>query len=1515
MKQTPHKSSGRHRLLLLLILTVLLVGSTVGISAFANQTDTPTPYAEDPNNTFTAVLYPDELGASGNGVALTQNSTDSLSISEGRNRLEIDWTYTQDKVHTLDITVPVGMKIVAWTPGDGTNFEADDVVFTPLAEQGTGTHVNAQAGTLQYKSINTGGTASKTEKIVVYLEFDQVIWSKSDNHEESLTGAIPPVTVTMDVEEDAPLTKTLGKVTTAAVASLYISNNGLSLSGDQNLLPGGSYQSTYAFRISAKAGSIVRDDPTLYKSVTYSFDFYVTRNGSRLSDITVPVNELTFADMSNCGSVETEYKLDGKPNQAKITINDYKTPIAGNNGLVKFEFTLPQSTAYQAGDQLYVKCTVNVVPYIGEPFLIRNVNYDYYTATQRITVEGPDYAIQRFDGVTFDEAKGAFNNAPGAADFLGQLSLYNAGTGAGYNETVKVVFDSHSGITNGEPAVKVYSYGLPLLDGQSTTVTYTLINDSGTTVGPYTYPTGEAKNNKGVFLAAKTLADHAKLDGTWYLKSVEYVIPEIPAGKHLQTANPLYGADSMGVIMGRANGTADKRCSIYVNGTLIHYCRVYMAAYGATYTPINYVYPSQGSNMSLYGGTENTFSFRIMGTQTPLLTSSSVVQSPTVFFVAPAGVSVTSAYFGDNNTAASVEDTGTAADGSHIYKIALGDTVAIGYYYLNEDATGYSQVPGPKVTLKLKVEPTVGNATYSLNERLLVTSKYTDGTYLKGNSYLQQDKFDVDQDGNVRTTMLSSFATSYELSTISYNSAASVTASVSSDGKTFISGSRVDQELIVATGDTFIYRVQVSNPNDVPVQKGTTAIYIPIPKKNVTMPGEMGGVTPSYSLRLVGAVTGDVSNWDIRYSTDATADTYNNNSVSFEGEATWKTADQMTADDWKDVTMIKAVIKETALSAGTVNNLDVPIRFEPTEPNSYIIWASAHWSLFDKNGETNHGEGTVHNSTYTRVKTATNIEDGTDIKDTEFASYNTTVTAGSENAADLSAVIELLDKGQVELKVVDIRTHNVTLVPFSEIANSTGLSVAEQDQRFALQIALGGTTLDLGSSDTVGKVLGMTNDHSKTPVTVTLGHYPRLADVTTQRYVDVQLRDDMNALDITLRINIARVMSKASASTGIVAGKYYDFLETGDSANITSDSAYTASFAVTGFIPSNNDTPSFEWSENLPKGTRLLLVDLSAAAPHYYGYDLTDAVKSVSLEQFKNLISGSAWSVGSGSEVANKNLLLVVDFANTAGLKSHTLNLQTKLTDGTTASHGNLQVNVGSGRTFNFSGDKDSKTLDTQMSVHYTVSTNVGTGEDQKWGSRGMALHLSIKNGVFPAGAYAVYNGRSYTPAPDGSYIIIPLGVLGSYSPEITVFTPYQRLSGSQTLVAECWVSATASDENPLGGYKLSPQVETPFTAVNTAQQMALHLTMAGNDRIYTKAEAENGIAVTVTSENLSGAVLHLQLEKKSGGTYTDTGNSFAVNDNAATVSIPNAQPGTYRLVLTAGDTGIRRVLSFIVTD
>ena len=1525
----------------------------------SEESVTATLYSTGSSSTGTPVVFTkDGMTTEGGSVPLSQK------LSRGNNLLVIKWTFNVKEAHTLTITVPSGIYIDngTWTPVGQTGSLLTNVSFESLdndsntsgLQQGVGKYSNSKTGTLTYTTAAIANADyTTTETIALYIGFDEAMWSKTKDDatrekEELSVGADPAVKISVDGSE------------AACLEEIYAGQDGGGIHTWNRSWPvQGVVSITTKDAVQYPLGFTLYDSEQnshacwAIKEVRTKFQIVVLDSDEKTRDITIPVTGAQFWE-DDVGKVKNTGTSFDSATQT-FTVYDPTRNNIKPFYYVMPEFTVNENTGLNEGDVVQIKATNTLVMYNGLEVTLN-------TAVGSLTYY-PNKPVMKFNAYSNEQIKYTqLQFDRNYVEVLGCISISNEGFAAAENVKITLKFDTDYDPDSGDlPDALVSAYRIPLPLNQTATITAYTISADGTTKGTKVFEIEENNTQEAQYSQVLVAAD----SGT-YIYKIEYTIPQFTEQSILCDTGGWSNLNSTGHIYGLVGATTDASLTYsytWEGETKEGTGTIAITAVESRTTGSRLILVPE-EDFSVTAGGNETMTVKVSAS-TRQNSCATYLSNPVVFFAAPNGITVTgvkSGYSASTMTnAGTVNYKKTAADGSKIYELELN--APDGACGFTVGSTSLNLVNELYVQISYSVDPSLPDSSYALTGRLLVSNE-SDGKYaasgLGGTSgtYASSDSYDVDDDTTTKKFGSLDASLGRKMYITPLTSAMSYTTYVSETGKhNWRNGTSDQAELEIEPGTKYDYRVVMQNNSGDIIPRVNTALYIPLPHGGGgPLPDVMGGDEAIHAeARLISAVTGyNPEEWDVRYSIDGTAATYNNGQSSFETVvdgntyATWLTAEEIQAQGlhFEDVVYIK-MVPLVDFPEDYTGDLIMTLRVTSGVEDNHIIYSSAAWSQYDSYG-TKVENGVLSNTAFTKVKIVPRTDDFTDKAE---ESNLTIIDEISLHTQTKKSEAGFENFGDVKFYITDISVHSFNLATQQSIQDGTATDVTQKDSTFGISIQLNAlnaegqgvnSALDLAevyssldgaetnSYGVKGILLGTGYDYANNLVSLTLSNYDTIIDISTERYVDITLQNEYGSVTIIYRVYIHRQLTQIEVSTAILPGKYFNNLggATSKEATVTGNSAVTAGFVINSFISDNFETGLYvSLTNGFPAGTGLTLIDITTqTAPQYYWYLVpAGGAQTVLLSAFQNMSGSGNFAPLQGDNI-NRTFLLIADFSKISSelTGDRTLSMtadrkQTAIDQSLADITMNLTIHFTAIRTFDISGTADPMT-DGVMQLMLTLASGVGDGYDFLYNGRNDTIKLTFNN--LPDGSHLLYNQKEYYPVTDGSgksFIVDIPEITGTRTYTMTLHTPYQPVSSNTiAFTAYYMVAAPYCGYQAMGGRQMGSDA---FSAsVTTTAPAALSIDRKGNNgyHLATATQIASGIEFEVTRQGAaSGKVLNWNVYQKSSTGYSATATAsgtIATGSSSFNVAVSGASVGTsYRVVVSYGTE--TAVFNIIVVD
>lgn len=364
---------------------------------------------------------------------------------------------------------------------------------------------------------------------------------------------------------------------------------------------------------------------------------------------------------------------------------------------------------------------------------------------------------------------------------------------------------------------------------------------------------------------------------------------------------------------------------------------------------------------------------------------------------------------------------------------------------------------------------------------------------------------------------------------------------------------------------------------------------------------------------------------------------------------------------------------------------------------------------------------------------------------------------------------------------------------------------------------------------------------------------------------------------------------------------------TTDEANISRDSAYTASFEVNNYDSNEYQELSIAFDPALPENTSIIMKD--QVTNKYYWIKLDSSVDHISLESFKRMGTNN---IPYTSNTGNLKLLFAVDFSETDTIPNDSV---TTTISAVKNSSSNVETKCVNTNLF----DKGSYELTTHLdglTKQIQYKTNVSEGVASILDNRNTSILLKPKTETpVPVDSYIIFktgNTTLVSYANEEGYYVAPLSAVGNGSLTATLVSKlFPSTETSYEFEVDWRISDSRASISPINGDSLTKTKIEFTTGSTTIPSVKIH----GEKNLFTIGEYNNG-SFTMNSEvtfknlnNTYNAELIL-MRKADSGNYTNTGWSQSINLNNevqqthfVNVNLAGQEPGSFmiQIVIKSG--------------
>ena len=1478
--------------------------------------------------TMTAALYADlakttklaDLTVDGTGT-FTWNFVNGAQNVVGQSAVVYLWIECSNLNSYATTTVTLEMDQVVYV----SSFEGDwelSSLNTSLEVNSTGSYVGGQWFESPTNPILKSGTYTYTSKnleefsIPVQLKFDPVLWNRQKGAELKIDDSKPLIKVTL--ESESTTTSLSVDNAKAGTAHKHLYRRGIKTYVDS---PAGT---TLDYR--GPTGTIAGSTKDVVRFEIRSYDFYSKDYTAFYSEeftikLTLPTctidgvkRTMKFVKFVPSSAKTGKYECTYDEVSGVVTVTYHDVYCETNvMGQIYLEFpellNLEQGTYVFKGDEKYYRDGLRVK---------RDASG---TSSFQVTLDNTSGCklLNKAGGRSVDDTMIA-----GAVSPIGFFSLENSGNDVSDALTVKMTFNSDD-----RPVLGVTTVNLMADVNQNPmVVTYTLMDENGNPVNegkPYTislshnYTTAKT----GMHITFSRLSLPADQRG-YYFKTIEYTLTEIP-GKfdYNNAASNLYTTSNAGVIYGRslmsgisttgktlvqvfnANGEEQTalRGAINTNVTTVRNCSFHSDQLVLT-TPTGAA--------EIYAG--DTWGLRISALVTDYpYQHSTYIDGVRFAFRLPVGMvineSTVKAWLlnGTNVpiekiTCKTVETTDRGEENLWIVELASG--YPIGYYRENLNTLSNNV----RVSLSFQV-----NTSRALQDDLL---QFPDRVYVAGDGYLcagltnTTDAFDMNENGST-TDLVGALSTAVSLKVNKIGDMLK-----ESNDLTGTDGTAQNVIVLTSPDQQIAYSLNISN--EAGGQASNLAYYIEIPQESFG-----GNTAGTEKLILSGAGTvNHISGTELTllYTTASGLTAANAKEKDQNQEITW--VESLT--DYSTATMVKVVIKNSGeiFTNGSASEIALPLAYKGTE-FSKVAGGSVEMNA---SASFVYSQGMAQASIFRETEMLTVTAHYT------HPVHELTLTAALNGEPQYSGNVKadtyatgLSFYNVQDFTIQNVTVYNVNLGDYSQVELN-----ADANQRFKITAQMNSTTVPVLQGQTIAQLSAGT----ALSFAFVLFNGNALTDITTQRYITFEIASD--SVTIPVRININRELATiGEIATGIIAGKEYINAGSADKVSISQDSAFTAQFVIPNFNSTNYGAHKLTFSQRLPAGTTIAMIDYTAATPRYAYFRVNSSVSQIDLTQFKLMGTNTAYTITTLSNVVEK-LLFVVDFSNAtsylaAGDYTITLNVASKVS-GVAAVSSQLSFTTTAKRSFSISRTPATVNYGDKFTVSYEITS---AANDSKYNGR--MLTIVVTGDKLPADACLVSQSGTYYQNAKGQFIIpLTAAQVGPAAADsIDLELRSATLENSQTecnLTATLWISATASAEKPFKGSTVG-SVNVKYVADT---QPSLKVTKM-SDRALNAGDLANFIEFIYTTANVpTGGYVTLEIQKQVDAGYVTDSIYLETVDGSSSVeqgvyTIPSTGKtlklrfsgslgsGNYQVMLRVKDANGNVLLSvpyrFIVTE
>ncbi len=385
---------------------------------------------------------------------------------------------------------------------------------------------------------------------------------------------------------------------------------------------------------------------------------------------------------------------------------------------------------------------------------------------------------------------------------------------------------------------------------------------------------------------------------------------------------------------------------------------------------------------------------------------------------------------------------------------------------------------------------------------------------------------------------------------------------------------------------------------------------------------------------------------------------------------------------------------------------------------------------------------------------------------------------------------------------------------------------------------------------------------------------------------------------ITLKFSGAA--KDASVASKVTDGQVFSDFNSKET-SISRDSAFTAQFTVSDYIPEEYTSQALSFSQELPKDTTVIM----KTEGKYWYYKLDTAENSIDLTKFTAMGGTEKFSFDKdGTSVKEFTYQFIVDFS-AAEENTITDPLKVNLALTANSSHSAPTIPV-TGETHISLGIKDKAVfeLDSEnvdkKSATLNCTYNPSEGAASIWNGRNTALVLQAPEAVpTDLTLTAVIDGKTARYTMNASrQFIIPLGEVGTKEVKLTWDSNlFSSSENNLSFTADWYVSRSSADQSPLNGDK----VASTGVTFSCKKDAVPSVRIDGEDHLC-KVGGKLKVTINYAGIPSDGTVI-AHLQRENGGKYEYTGANHTIEHNSGKnqdveFSMGQMGKGNYRILV-----------------
>lgn len=1141
----------------------------------------------------------------------------------------------------------------------------------------------------------------------------------------------------------------------------------------------------------------------------------------------------------------------------------------------------------------------------------------------------------------------AVNRKNGISGFLGYFDVHNEGAGDSPKVNVKIEFNTSDG-----SGAKYYVTQVQIpADQAKTTVTYTLVDDSGTTVtGTYPY-----NNTTSFSCKVGELRQKSRVGDNYFIQSLEY--------QTILRRNKYYHTDVthnyrnvigtpgsyQGYIEGDVGKTASAQMTISAveeNGKITSDGKSELTAteistiseldfistgiYGATLDNQSSANITAGSStklqFSILVGTEEYGLSDKIGTAGPSINGYHVLRDGIFYACLPEGVSILGAdqvkveYSRKSIPATSVqvlENTKCTVNGATAYwwKIVVPQMNVNAF--VSATAT---------ISIDLATSESMAGVSWNFNDCLALgtngqkLSRVNDSFTNGSNTVAGLTKLNLPS-ANGLVKALDTKADNLGINLYRSNSSVILNiarAEAKLDVTTALSvndtASANDQVTVSDKNTKITYAVTVTGQESGAAKDFD--YYIPIVHADSTLDTgalvsqkEIGlQLSEAVQITSVGGTAVGELPFEVSYTTDSGL-----NSTTIQGN-TVKWVDTLT--DYSKVTAVKISTRPNArVNEKEAYRFDVVMQYDNTASDfDRQAGSVAHWRSFGHYTYVRNGASTTNS--YPSASNSVKIRYVKDLTGTPMTM--TLDTAAATNSVDTVQMLGTTFVKDQKLSIKAVTPSSGTQLISDDPKDLTGAD-ANSKFKVSFNINNGATSaVTLPSVHSAWSIPANTNVNLQTKVFFSKA----LTDVTTERYVDLVLGND--DVDITCRVKLERKVAAATAAdSGVAVGEQFQVPQVAKNCSISRDSAFTALYVVKNFVPGNYSSQLLKWRDSggadcsFPAGTTITMMEVNENSQITGYWYCKPSGSSVDLRSFTRMAGTENYSYDTSATAGTTlRYLFVVNFGQaSASAGSYQLAFDATAKAGVTAFTPVAPgVTLGATKGYGLSATTTADVLNPTAELSYTVTD--ASGNDSYTEGKSLSLVLTPQNAAaLPQDARIQVGDQTYS-CNGKNEIIIPIGTIAAGSKPLTLTSKmFPEEEKTYSFTAKLYLSNSAQADAPING-KVLCSCDVTFT--KTAENRPA-LSVTGT-RVATVSDWVSGQTIDIQMKNLddcdvtvkvysgvSGTTQVTDLVSSVSGIFTMNSGTGVYNKGTPTGKLvlnSAAKAGTYRLSFEVSKAG-----------